>query len=375
MSFISKLVETAKSFDRKLWPNHRITLSHVLVSRLKTINLRIADVGSADGPEERWLVLRGLAKFITFEPNPRPNLADEENTVNFPIGLWSSKQKKALYVTAHPDSSSLCKINYTLFQDYLIQHGSQVVSQVEIELDTLDSCLANKDGLKPHFLKIDVEGGDLEVMIGGEETLKSTVLGLRTEATLLPLWEGAPQLWDVTKHLQNKGFTLFALGKVHWVRNNSTFGYTSQPQLVWGDAIYFVTKLEFLRRLQQVSATDRENMLIHFVTILLAHGCHDYAMEITESTLHAQLVSETIVTECNWSIKHSVDKSALVLLWLAVGSLFALAVFLIFSLLTPTRQHAKFYLKQRIGRFSFSLLRWAGKAGRPYGAAIEDQYD
>ncbi len=375
MSFLGNAVKNAKAFDRYVWPSHRIVLTPALIERLKEQKLRIADVGSADGPEERWLILNGYTQFITFEPNPRPDLSSPKDTINFPIGLWSTKQRKTLFVTAHPDSSSLCKINREVFQDYQIQEGSQVVSQIEIELDTLDSCLEKRSDLSPHFLKIDVEGGDLEVMKGSEKALSSTVLGLRTETTLLPLWVDAPQLWEVNAYLQGKGFVLFNIGKVQWVRNNGVFGYTSQTQLIWGDAVYFVTKQEFLRRSKQLEPKDRHIFLIHFVTILLAHGCHDYAIEIMENARKFNLADESIIIECEESIKQSADTSKFIILWLFLGVVFALIVFVLSCLVRPARNHAKFYLKQRIGRFCFSLSRWAGKAGRPYGAAIEEQFD
>jgi FkbM family methyltransferase len=375
MSFLGNLVQKAKAFDRAVWPNHRIVLTPALAAKIKERKLCIADVGSADGPEERWLSLNGFTQLITFEPNPRANISDEQDTINFPIGLWSSKQNRPLFVTAHPDSSSLCKINREVFQDFQIQDGSQVVSQVDIALDTLDSCLEKRAELSPQFLKIDVEGGDLEVMRGSEKALSTTVVGLRTEAVLLPLWEDAPQLWEVDTYLRKKGFILFNIGKVHWIRNNGLFGYTSQPQLIWGDAVYFITKQEFVNRLSRCKPNERDIFLIHFVTILLAHGCHDYAMEVSEITQKLQLVDETTIMECKKSVRLSTDTSKFILLWLLLGALFAVVIFIVFSPLKHTRNHAKFYLKQRVGRFCFSLSRWAGKAGRPYGAAIEEQYD
>ncbi|HEY1170221.1 MAG TPA: FkbM family methyltransferase [Verrucomicrobiae bacterium] len=377
MSLVTKLVLAAKAFDRRVWPNHRIALTRDLVSRLKNDKLRIADVGSADGPEDRWLTISDLTQFITFEPNTRSESNSPDNTVNFPIGLWSRRDKMPLYITAHPDSSSLCKINREVFDDYLIQLGSQVVKQIEIEVSTLDACLETKgkEGLTPHFLKIDVEGGDLEVMKGAEGTILSSVLGIRTEAVLRPLWVGCPELWDVNKHLRSKGFALFTLGKVQWIRNNGLFGYTSQPQLIWGDAVFFLAKEPFIKRMESISIENREILLIHFTVILLAHGCHDYALEIVETVKDKKLVNEANVSNCEQSIRNSVDKSCFVILWLAMGAAFALLVYLVFCLVKPTREHAKFYLKQRLGRFCSSALRWTGKAGRPYGASIEDQYD
>lgn len=375
MSLIGDLVKSGKKFDRYFWPSHSIKLTQPLREILYQHKLRIADVGSADGPEERWLCLSGLTQFITFEPNPRNEVLTQDDTINFPVGLWSKKNKKKLFITEHPDSSSLCKINREIFKDFLIKEGSQVVSEIEIELDTLDSCIEKRAGLSPQFLKVDVEGGDLEVMKGSQAALNSSVLGLRTEAILLPLWEDAPLLWEVNNYLNKNGFVLFNIGKIHWVRNNGLFGYTSQPQVIWGDAVYFITKKEFLKRLALQSDDNREVLIVHFMTILLAHGCHDYAMEILEAAKNTNLLEESFLKECDQTIRQSTDTSKLTIVWLFFGALFSMIIYVLFFPIKPARNHAKFYLKQRVGRFSSSLLKWSAIAGRPYGAAIEDQYD
>ena len=104
---LAKLVAALKSFDRKLWPAHRVVMEPAMARALAGRNLVVGDVGAAAGPEERWLGVKEFTRFLTFEPNPRPEAVPDERTVCLPIGLWSSKARKILCLTEHPDSASL----------------------------------------------------------------------------------------------------------------------------------------------------------------------------------------------------------------------------------------------------------------------------
>src|SRR5579872_4962681 len=112
MSFVGNLVATAKAIDRKYWPDHRVVITPEMAEVLGRSNLIVADVGSAEGPEERWLSLKDFIHFLTFEPNPRtlPTGGNLQVT-NFPMGLWSGPGKRELHLAGHPDCSSLMRIN------------------------------------------------------------------------------------------------------------------------------------------------------------------------------------------------------------------------------------------------------------------------
>src|SRR5882724_9093234 len=156
MSFVSQLVLRTKSVDRQLWPSHRVALDTDVAELLRRHNLIVADVGSADGPEEFWLELREYIHFLTFEPNPRPPQADTDiRTTNFPIGLWSNQTRRQLYLTKHADSSTVMEINFPLFSDYLTHEAMEVVGTSPIELEALDRLLASRPELSPEYLKID----------------------------------------------------------------------------------------------------------------------------------------------------------------------------------------------------------------------------
>ena len=71
------------------------------------------------------------------------------------------------------------------------------------ETQTLDNVAAGMSG--PLFLKIDVQGAELEVLKGGEETLKLCEV-VQLEVALLPYNKGAPTFLEVVSYMDGKGF-------------------------------------------------------------------------------------------------------------------------------------------------------------------------
>ncbi len=69
--------------------------------------------------------------------------------------------------------------------------------------DTLDNVAAGMAG--PLFLKIDVQGAELEVLKGGEETLKRCEL-VQLEVAMLPYNKGAPTFFEVLSYMEERDF-------------------------------------------------------------------------------------------------------------------------------------------------------------------------
>ncbi len=366
------MVGLIKSVDRKFWPAHRIELSVAMTTQLQERKLIVADVGSADGPEEAWADLAPFIHFLTFEPNPRPGQSDGgAQTTNFPIGLWSSSGKRELYITAHPDSSSLLKVNSAFFADYLSKLGMEMVGSAMVDVDTLDNLLSGKPELSPDFLKVDVQGADLEVLKGSRATLAASVLGAKVETSFVEAYVGAPVFGDVDSFMRQNGFVLFDLGRNYWLRNNGLHGYTSEPQLIWGDAIYFLSRERLLDRLTGADEGQRKAILTKFVALLLRHGVHDYTWDIIEAIASKNLVAHTVANDLKAVVKKSMDNSLWHFVKGAFGVLFALGILLVSCPFAAPRTRGIYYLKQRAGRFFRDLTRLAvlGRTGHNTGVS------
>ena len=374
MKLLPKLVSELKAFDRKVWPSHRVVLEPAMASVLAKRNLVVADVGVAEGPEERWLGIRNFTRFLTFDPNPRSQVSQDERTVCLPVGLWSSRARKTLYLYALPDCSSVYPFNEELLRDFLTKEGARPTGTTEIELDALDNCIATRPELRPDFLKIDTEGADLEVLRGADGALRQSVMGIRVETTVMELRLGAPMFSEIDGHLRERGFMLLHLSRVHFIRNNGLHGFTSQPQFGSGDSVYFLRREKLLSRLAALPGEERDSVLVRFVVLLLCHGVHDYAIEVIEAAEAAKLVTQPFASCLKTAVTKSADTSIGYFLWSLVGLGFALLVYLGCWLIPSARLRAMYYLKQRAGRLCYDLWRWAALAGFPHKACLEDPF-
>ena len=72
--------------------------------------------------------------------------------------------------------------------------------------DTLDNVAKGIEG--PFFLKLDVQGAELEVLEGGQETLSKAEL-VQLEVPFVPYNEGAPTLFEVFDYMRERDFVPF----------------------------------------------------------------------------------------------------------------------------------------------------------------------
>ena len=114
----------------------------------------------------------------------------------------------------------------------------QVISQKNILTKTLDSIIEIDE---IDFLKIDIQGGELNVFQHGKKKLSNTVV-IQTEVSFIPLYEGQPTFGAIDIELRGMGFiphSFFAIK--NWmisplvINNNPRIPLN---QLIEGDVIY-----------------------------------------------------------------------------------------------------------------------------------------
>ena len=76
------------------------------------------------------------------------------------------------------------------------------MGRTRIETQRLDD-LAEVDDID--FLKIDIQGGELAVLVHGREKLKNAVV-IQTELQFVNLYEGQPSFGEVDQELRAQGF-------------------------------------------------------------------------------------------------------------------------------------------------------------------------
>jgi FkbM family methyltransferase len=79
---------------------------------------------------------------------------------------------------------------------------------IALSMQTLDEVTGGTPFAEPDFIKVDVQGYELEVLKGGPETLRSAELVV-LEANLLEIYEGAPLIHEVLCFMANQGLRAY----------------------------------------------------------------------------------------------------------------------------------------------------------------------
>lgn len=149
--------------------------------------------------------------------------------------LGRGAETRTFRITRSPACASLLQPNHEFLSQFReIAGGFEVERETAIETMSLDACLAANDVARADFIELDVQGGELDVLMGAERTLDGT-LGIQVEVEFAPMYVGQPLFADIDGFLRARGFQLFDLSRYHVRRSSAT---PTRGQLLWGHALY-----------------------------------------------------------------------------------------------------------------------------------------
>ncbi len=188
------------------------------------------DCGARGGLDEPALLEAfPKARRIGFEPDAaecarlnahQSNNGGDPRATFYPVAVGGARETRRFFVTEDPACSSLYPPDSAVFGKF--QAGVkaiQVLAEETLETVPLDSYLPAKGIHQVHFLKLDVQGAELDVLHGAENFLASSVLGLKVEVFFAPIYQRQPLFTDVDAYLRQFGFELFDLSRTHYRRD------------------------------------------------------------------------------------------------------------------------------------------------------------
>ena len=149
------------------------------------------------------------ASVHSLEPLPRASAALEALAQDEPrlrvhrFAAGAEAGTAVLHVSRRDDSSSLLAITD---RQVAFAPGSGERGRIQVEVRTLDE-MAGTALLRPLVIKIDVQGGELDVLRGAERTLASTD-ALLIECSFVELYAGQALAHEVIEYLATRGFRL-----------------------------------------------------------------------------------------------------------------------------------------------------------------------
>ena len=121
-----------------------------------------------------------------------------------PVALGDAEGKSQLHLTQNLAASSLLP---PLGEGGLNSGETKAVATEEVQVMTLDGLAGSKNLPPPDLVKIDVQGFEWRVLVGGKETL-SKARRMIVEVSLARIYEGQPVLPEILQLLTSWGFEL-----------------------------------------------------------------------------------------------------------------------------------------------------------------------
>lgn len=231
-------------------------------SNLKFTLLEIgaAIVGDNKEPFYKLLEYFPSSKIIGFEIEKdvceKMNANAEKGVKYYPYALGKANEKRNLYITQHPMCSSLYKPNESLISLYNNFEAAYLKNQTEVETISLDYFVDQNKIDAIDFIKIDVQGAELDIIKGGKKSLEN-VLQIVCEVEFIPHYENQPLFGDVCTYLEkydlmfNKFLGLSGRALKPIMLNNDP---NLASQHIWTDAI-------FIHHIQKIQNLSDEKLL------------------------------------------------------------------------------------------------------------------
>ena len=254
-------------------------LAGIILRHEPSLRFTILEVGAAPlvnmtEPFHIFVELFTGSKILAFELDTdlceRMNNRAKPGIHYYPVALGAREESRPLYETVNPICCSLYKPNEALMSYYNNMMELAALKSVSmIDTVSLDYFMRNYTIDQVDFIKIDVQGAELDVFRGGKETLKN-VVGIVCEVEFIPNYIGQPLFGDVCSFLSEQGFMFHKfLGlqgralKPVILQDNPNF----PSQHIWSDAV-------FMRDIPTLSSLSPEQLL-KMALIGLIYGSPD----------------------------------------------------------------------------------------------------
>jgi FkbM family methyltransferase len=228
--------------------------------KFKLLEIGAVQVKDSKEPFYELLDYFPASKIIGFEIEKevcdKMNANADAGIKYYPYALGKANEKRKLYITQHPMCCSLYKPNESLISLYNNFEVAYLKHETEIETISLDYFIDQNEIGTIDFIKIDVQGAELDIFKGGKKTL-TNVLQMVCEVEFVPHYENQPLFGDVCNFLNeyslmfNKFLGLSGRALKPIMLNNNP---NLASQHIWTDAV-------FIHHVQKIQNLSDEKLL------------------------------------------------------------------------------------------------------------------
>ena len=249
----------------------------------------LCDVGARGGIPEEWKRVSTRLKVLAFEPDAESakaltkDIESDGATVNvYKNAVWSESGNYTFHSTRSGACSSLLQPNDSFLKNFTLYEKFNVKNKFEIRTDTIDGIISLHSE-EVDFLKIDVQGGTLNVLNGSGKILDS-VIGLSVEAEFVSMYKGESLFGDIDQYMRDKDFILIDLRPTYWRRTASANIAGSKGELVYADLLYLIDPDKLRERISLLDESKRANVLLRALVCCMVYGLNDWVVNYIECT-------------------------------------------------------------------------------------------
>jgi FkbM family methyltransferase len=193
------------------------TSNEILLQQiLKNFNISVVfDVGANQGLYAKDIIEKGFqGKIYSFEPIPsvfamlQQKSTNHSNWIALNLGIGSGEDEIEMNISENLVSSSIFRVSDASIK---AEPQTRITHKERVKITTIDSFVAKeKISAQKIFLKLDIQGYELEALKGALKTLPNITL-IQVELSFTRLYEGAPLFSEVVSFLENQNFEIFTI--------------------------------------------------------------------------------------------------------------------------------------------------------------------
>ena len=258
------------AFRPAIMPFPQTALTRGQYPRLSIVDIGAQQLSFEEHAYQRLLDLK-IADVIGFEPLQKhaDHRASNDPSVCM-LNYFVGNGENGIFRTNSFDpTSSLFPTNFALLDRfYALSDMCRTLREDAITTTRLDDVSEISDC---DYLKIDVQGGELDVLLGAPILLEK-ILTVHCEVEFAEVYSKQPLFGDIDQHLRNAGFELIDMQNAGYATTRDLPGPLLQSRLLWSEAIYFKTPAKL--RLMDEDKKLKAALIAH-----ANYGMYDIAVE------------------------------------------------------------------------------------------------
>lgn len=257
------------------------------VNKILSRNIHFCDVGARWGISEPWKDLIDNIDLVYFEPDKEEfemlKKRMRSNDKGYDCALYSESIPVDLNLMKARECSSILQPNIS----FLNRFPQELLEMYEIEkvvsilARSIDDIYASDKNLSIDFIKLDVQGAELDILKGGKSFLENSLIGAEIEVEFQPLYKDQPLFSDLDIYIRNNtGLELYDLTKHFCKYRSGEKNCSKKGQMVFGDALYLRSPFTIIDWCNRFDKKEAANKIISACVTGMIYGYLDYSLTI-----------------------------------------------------------------------------------------------